>query len=142
MRFYLLLANGNILTIFAIMHLFLMTASKKTLPYFIPSKSKFQEKDLKPNKAILFLKAILLGLLTWFCFIQVVADYNFMTEELLIWGNRFISVIFFFRAIGDFKYTGFTKNYKESDYAELDTYIFSPLCLILSMSALMVSLQI
>jgi hypothetical protein len=43
-----------------------------------------------------------------------------------------IPAIFLIRAIGDFKYVGFTKKVKSSTFAELDTKFFSPLCLVIA----------
>ena len=36
------------------------------------------------------------------------------------------------RAIGEFKYVGFFKRVRGSRFATLDTFVFSPLCLLLS----------
>jgi hypothetical protein len=40
--------------------------------------------------------------------------------------------IFLLRAIGDFRYIGFFKRHRESRFAQLDTLLYSPLCLLLS----------
>ncbi len=45
-----------------------------------------------------------------------------------------ISGIFFLRFIGDLKYVGLFKKYKQSAFASRDTYIYSPLALFLSLS--------
>ncbi|WP_425392861.1 DUF3995 domain-containing protein [Ekhidna sp.] len=43
-----------------------------------------------------------------------------------------IPLIFLFRAIGDFKYVGFFKSMRTSEFATLDYFFFSPLCLAIS----------
>lgn len=43
-----------------------------------------------------------------------------------------IPSIFLIRAIGDFRYVGFTKKVKSSTFAELDTKFFSPLCVVIA----------
>lgn len=43
-----------------------------------------------------------------------------------------IPAIFLIRAIGDFRYIGFTKKVKISRFAELDTKFFSPRCLVIA----------
>lgn len=52
-----------------------------------------------------------------------------------------IPSIFLIRAIGDFRYVGFTKKVKSSTFAELDTKFFSPLCLIIAGLGFAVNLQ-
>lgn len=44
-----------------------------------------------------------------------------------------ISVIFLFRAMGDFKYVGFFKKVSGTDFATNDTKYYSPLCLVLGL---------
>lgn len=44
-------------------------------------------------------------------------------------GIWFIAAIFLVRAVGDFRYIGFTKKFKGSKFAVNDTKIYSPLCL-------------
>lgn len=43
-----------------------------------------------------------------------------------------IALIFLLRSIGDFRYVGFLKRVGGSDFARLDTLLYSPLCLMLS----------
>jgi Protein of unknown function (DUF3995) len=50
----------------------------------------------------------------------------------LIYGNLAIGIVFFIRAIGDFKYVGFFKKVKGSLFAENDSLYYSPLCLMVS----------
>jgi hypothetical protein len=62
----------------------------------------------------------------------------------LIWRGAFqpyvrilsvaLAVIFLARAIGDFRYVGFFKRIVGSRFARLDTYVFSPLCVLLALS--------
>jgi len=56
----------------------------------------------------------------------------FVKSTLLI-----IAGIFFLRAIGDFNYVGFFKKVKDSTFAKNDSYYYSPLCLLLSVNALL-----
>jgi Protein of unknown function (DUF3995) len=44
-----------------------------------------------------------------------------------------IPAIFFLRAIGDFKYVGFTKKIKGTTFAKLDSRYFAPLCLLMAL---------
>jgi hypothetical protein len=51
------------------------------------------------------------------------------------YGLKIIAGIFLLRAIGDFRYVGFFKKFKETKFAIYDTKYYSPLCLILSINA-------
>ena len=54
---------------------------------------------------------------------------------------KIVAFIFLIRAIGEFHYIGFFKKIKDSKFARLDTRFYSPLCLLLSINALITSLQ-
>jgi hypothetical protein len=45
------------------------------------------------------------------------------------------------RAVGEFKYVGFFKRVHGTKFARLDTLLYSPLCLILSVGVALVALQ-
>ena len=49
---------------------------------------------------------------------------------LYIWttGVWVLAGVFTFRAVGDFHYVGFFKTVRDTEFARLDTLIFSPLC--------------
>jgi Protein of unknown function (DUF3995) len=53
-------------------------------------------------------------------------------DKTLIYGNLAIGIVFFIRAIGDFKYVGFFKKVKGTLFAENDSRYYSPLCLVVS----------
>ena len=51
-----------------------------------------------------------------------------------------IPLIFFLRAIGDFKYAGFFKKVKGTTFARVDTRYFTPLCLLIAFLGLLAQL--
>lgn len=55
---------------------------------------------------------------------------------ILHYGSWIIPSIFLLRAIGDFKYIGFFKRIKKTDFAKRDSKIFSPLCLVVGLTAI------
>lgn len=63
------------------------------------------------------------------------------SDSILIYGNLAVAIIFLIRAIGDFKYVGFTKKIKDSIFAKNDTNYYSPLCLIISAIAIFIYWQ-
>ena len=57
---------------------------------------------------------------------------------VLTYGSWIIPAIFLLRAIGDFRYIGFFKRIKATDFANLDTKFFSPLCLLIAVLGVLV----
>jgi len=43
-----------------------------------------------------------------------------------------LALVFFARGVGDFRYVGFFKSIKGSLFAMRDTYVYSPLCMVLA----------
>ncbi len=54
------------------------------------------------------------------------------------YGYWFIPLIFILRAIGEFKYVGFFKKIKNTEFAKADSKIFSPLCLIIGIIGIVI----
>lgn len=67
---------------------------------------------------------------------------NFELPSLISdYGLWLIVVIFFARSIGDFKYVGFFKKVKGTDFANMDNKFYAPLCLFLAISGLIIELS-
>jgi hypothetical protein len=45
---------------------------------------------------------------------------------------RVVAIAFSLRAVGDFRYLGFTKRVKDTDFARRDSRIYSPLCMVIA----------
>ena len=60
-------------------------------------------------------------------------------SRLLTWGSFALALGLLARAIGDFKYVGFLKRVRGSRFARLDTLVYSPLCLLLSIGVAVVA---
>ena len=61
-------------------------------------------------------------------------------DQLLVYGAYIIPAIFILRAIGEFKYVGFFKRIKNTEFGKLDTRFFSPLCLTIGVIGLLVQI--
>lgn len=61
-------------------------------------------------------------------------------EWLMKYGGWIIPSIFLLRAIGEFKYVGFFKTVKKTDFAKWDTKLFSPLCLAIAIIGITIQL--
>jgi hypothetical protein len=65
-----------------------------------------------------------------------------MTPEwIMTYGNWIIPIIFILRAVGEFKYVGFFKSVKATNFGKLDTKFFSPLCLIIGILGMIIQLM-
>lgn len=97
------------------------------------------EKIFTPSAFASTVVGILL-LLGMFAFLGRV---GYMTYGFPTWlfrlGTATIAVLFLLRAIGEFRYVGFFKSIRDSEFASWDSYLFSPLCLFIAVSAFLVS---
>ncbi len=59
----------------------------------------------------------------------------FMSSKIEIYAQLALGIIFMLRAIGDFKYAGFSKKVKGTNFAKNDTRYYSPLCVLISVIA-------
>ncbi|MBI40369.1 MAG: hypothetical protein CMF59_12270 [Leptospiraceae bacterium] len=100
-------------------------ASRKTIPVRPDGAPLFQ-----PGKMATLLVALLLGLsaayfLTGWGRVHDFSDFWSIPAWIIV-------AAFFLRSIGEFKYVGFFKRIRGSDFARMDTFVYSPLCLLIS----------
>lgn len=69
---------------------------------------------------------VLFGVFYWLTFISEKDRFPRWLRKTGMWA---IPIVFALRALGDFKYVGFFKQIKSTEFAYLDTVFFSPLCL-------------
>ncbi|HPI55379.1 MAG TPA: DUF3995 domain-containing protein [Chryseolinea sp.] len=113
-------------------HFYWMSGGKRGSVSALPSNPSTQELLFKPS---IMATLIVAGGLLLFAIITLGNLISFpfnIDQRYFHWGNLAISVIFFIRAIGDFKYIGFFKNIKETLFAKMDSKFYSPLCLTIS----------
>ena len=55
-----------------------------------------------------------------------------LPRNVLVWLSCALALGLLARAIGEFRYVGFFKKVRGSRFATLDTYVYSPLCLLLA----------
>ena len=67
--------------------------------------------------------------------VDILGSRNLLKDEI---GLYVIGSIFLLRAIGDFKYVGFFKSIKNTEFGRLDTQFYSPLCLYLGITSLLI----
>jgi hypothetical protein len=55
------------------------------------------------------------------------------------WGTWCISIVFFLRAVGEFRLVGFFKQVRDTEFAKWDSWLFTPLCLGIAIMAFVVA---
>ncbi len=63
-----------------------------------------------------------------------------LPEWIMKYGGWIIPSIFLLRAIGEFKYLGFFKSVKNTNFGKLDTKLFAPLCLLIAIFGIIIQL--
>ncbi|MFO0699557.1 MAG: DUF3995 domain-containing protein [Nitrospira sp.] len=58
-----------------------------------------------------------------------------LSDRVLVWLTRVLAVGLLLRAIGDFRLVGFFKRVRHTSFAQLDTMVYSPLCLVLAVGS-------
>lgn len=98
------------------------------------------ERVLNPKKIDSAIVAFGLTAFALFYFFQS-GLLNFSRVEWIFkYGGWIIPVIFLLRAIGDFKYIGFFKSIRKTEFGKLDSIFFSPLCLVIGIAGLIIQL--
>ena len=64
-----------------------------------------------------------------------------VSPGVLTWLSFALALVLLLRAVGDFKLVGFFKRVRGTNFARLDTVIYSPLCLALSLGVFIVALS-
>jgi hypothetical protein len=59
----------------------------------------------------------------------------------LSWFSYALALGLVARAVGEFKYVGFCKRVRDSKFATLDTFVYSPLCLLLAAGVALVAVH-
>ncbi len=101
--------------------------SKDGRPLFRPSRMG----TLGVALALIAASGVVLGARGW----AGNPEVTFILRGLLL----AIALMFFLRAIGNFRSVGFFKQPNDSAFASLDTLVYSPLCLAIALAALVVS---
>ena len=75
----------------------------------------------------------------------VLGQIGFLGERIPQWVFRWatfgLGAIFLLRSIGEFKLVGFFKKSSDSAFAVWDTFLFSPLCLLIAIAAFLISFR-
>lgn len=95
--------------------------------------------SFKPSATATFAVAVALIVAAWQVAAQSGALPGLVPAWATLWICRALAAIFFARAVGDFRLVGFFKTVRDSSFAYWDTRLYSPLCVLLALGCLSVS---
>jgi hypothetical protein len=123
----------------AVFHIYWGFGGKRGSAALIPTTSN-NKPVLKPRAIDCFVVA--LGLLCFGIFVLIRAGIILfgLPNWLLNYDLWAIASIFLLRAMGEFKYVGFFKKIRTTQFAQLDTKCYSPLCLIIGVLSIILEL--
>jgi hypothetical protein len=129
--------NTVIFSLLSILHFYWAFGGRVWYDDVLPTNSKGTNR-MNPGTVAGFIVA--LGLLV---FALITADNlgifdKYARRRYFRYGALIIAIIFFVRAIGDFKFIGFFKTVNQTRFGINDTQIFSPLCLFIALLSTMI----
>jgi len=87
---------------------------------------------------------LLVGLVLVLFGLMYLIKLDVISVQASYWATNYgfwiIPSVFIIRAIGDFNYVGFFKKVKHTEFAQSDSKIFSPLCLIIGVLGIVIQL--
>lgn len=134
------IVESIIFLMLSLLHFHWVFGGKWGLDTALPT-TKSGEKTMNPKKAGTAVVGTVLLLFSIYFFVKTNTSFP-MAPLLSNYGGWTIIVIFFLRAIGDFKYIGFFKKIKNTPFGKMDTKYFSPLCLFIAIIGLFIELNI
>ena len=133
--------NASILLIISLLHAYWMLGGRWGFTAALPTDESGKQM-LNPKAFDCGVVAIgLLGMSVYvFSFSKII---NLPLPNVVSkYGIWVIALIFLARAIGDFKYVGFFKKIKNTRFAELDSRFYTPLCLYLGLTFILIALTV
>lgn len=133
-------AVGGILFGVSGIHLYWATGGRWGAQAAIPS---IDSKPLfRPTKAATLFVAAAMAAAGWLVLeLGGALGTDVFTERLLTIGGWLLAGVFLIRSVGDFTWLGFFKRRRGTVFAKWDTRLYSPLCLVLGVSLLYLTLQ-
>jgi glucan phosphoethanolaminetransferase (alkaline phosphatase superfamily) len=127
--------NALIFTIISGFHFYWAMGGKVGFDVVLPSNRE-GAKALSPSKTMTTAVAFVFLGIAIFYLIQVhLIDFP-LPKLIENYGLYALAGVLIIRAIGDFKYAGFFKKIKDTPFARYDSTYYSPLCLYLGLSTL------
>lgn len=130
--------NAIILLIISAIHLYWVAGGRQGLNAAVPHHNG--SALFRPGIVATLAVAILLACAALFYLVKVAVLTIDLPPVIDRFGAWFLGVVFLFRAIGDFRYVGFFKKIKDSQFADLDSKFYSPLCVLLALNSFLIAI--
>ncbi|MEK7016306.1 MULTISPECIES: DUF3995 domain-containing protein [Bacillus] len=128
-----------ILFLVSFLHVYWAFGGKWGTNSVIPTKSG--EKAFTPRGGMTLFIALLLSMAA-IILLQQANIVHFAVPHLIIQtGSWICMIVFFIRVIGEFYYFGIFKRKKDTHFARMDTILYIPLCLFLTLTFLLVIIK-
>ena len=135
----LTIINSSIFFVLSVIHLYWALGGEWGFDKALPTNME-GKRVLNPKKIDSTIVGLGLLLFSFYLLIYVNIVSLDLPNWLMTYGIWFITGLFFLRAVGDFKYIGFFKKIRNTEFGRLDTRFYSPLCLFLSISGIVILL--
>ncbi|WP_314586487.1 DUF3995 domain-containing protein [Paenibacillus terrigena] len=128
---------SGILLVLSGLHFYWAFGGKRGNSAVIPTNGS--EKLFQPSPIGTSMVGLLLALAAWIAleWSSVIKPLLF-SDLLLLVGGWVVAAVFIIRGIGDFKWVGLFKRKKGTAFAKWDSMLYSPLCLFLGISYMLI----
>jgi glucan phosphoethanolaminetransferase (alkaline phosphatase superfamily) len=141
MELILSVINALIFTIISGFHFYWAMGGKVGFDVVLPTNTE-GSKSLNPSKSITCIAALVfLSIAIFYLIKSHLIDFQ-LPQLISNYGLYALASVLIIRAIGDFKYAGFFKTIKDTPFAKYDSTYYSPLCLYLGLSTLVIQFLI
>ncbi len=134
MKAAFILTSAAFLLFISLLHLYWAAGGKRGLEVAIPRKSNESERLFRPGKGATVAVAVLILGASYLLLAKSGFFPTLLPQPLIHWGCILCTAVFFVRAVGDFRYVGFFKRVRQTRFAQMDTRLYSPLCVWLGLA--------
>jgi hypothetical protein len=121
----------------SLLHLYWAAGGRWGSEVTVPST--MGKRTMNPSRLATVMVAVALGLALLTILGRLGVFGAVLPAWIFYWGTLGIAGVFLLRAVGDFKLVGFFKQVRGTGFARWDTRLYSPLCLLISIIALLVA---
>jgi len=128
------IAIGGILIVLSGLHLFWLLPSQGPGLAVIPTLDG--HRVLEPSRLATLAVAVALASAAALVLLRAGALSSPIPARWVRWGCGLVGLVFLLRAIGELRFVGFFKSVQGTPFALWDTWLYSPLCLLIGTGAL------
>ncbi|MBC8045745.1 MAG: DUF3995 domain-containing protein [Fimbriimonadaceae bacterium] len=137
---YLIIINTIIFLFLSCLHFYWAAGGKHWFYNSLPQKESTNAYLFIPGKFSCIVVATGLFIFALITIGNLGIFDNYINKKFIYYGNWIITIIFFLRGLGDFRYAGFFKKIKTTIFARNDTKYYAPLCISIATISLIIIL--